>query len=128
MLLNMQYKTHNDTKGINVAGTSLRGAIDCSFDQLVEAFGNPMYDTSGDDKVKAEWYIEFDDGTTATIYDWKSNLDPKDNTDWHVGGFAKGNPTDNILSVLAMMALDKVVTGDDAPPLPNINFYSTSVH
>ena len=36
MLLNMQYKTHNDIKSINVTGTSLRGAIDCSFDQLFE--------------------------------------------------------------------------------------------
>jgi hypothetical protein len=114
MLLDMQYKTHNDTKGINVTGTSLHSAIECSFDQLVQAFGKPMYDTSGDDKVKAEWYVEFDDGVVATIYDWKSNLDPKDNTDWHIGGFAKGDPTNYVLAVLALFALDKVPTD---PPL-----------
>jgi len=117
MLLDMQYKTHNDTKGINVTGTSLHSAIECSFDQLVQAFGKPMYDTSGDDKVKAEWYVEFDDGVVATIYDWKSNLDPKDNTDWHIGGFAKTKPldtADHILSVLALFALDKLPTD---PPL-----------
>ena len=36
MLLDMQYKTHNDIKNINVTGTSFRGAIDCTFGQLVE--------------------------------------------------------------------------------------------
>ena len=108
MLMSMQYRTHNDTKNIDVAGTSLRDTIDCSFDQLVKAFGMPMFDASGDDKVKAEWHIEFDDGSIATIYDWKSNLDPRSNTDWHIGGFAKNNPKDNILSVLALIAMDNL--------------------
>lgn len=109
MLLDMQFKTHNDTGIVfNVSGTSLRDTIDCSFDQLVEAFGKPMYNNSGDDKVKAEWFVEFDDGTIATIYDWKSSLDPEDNTDWHIGGFPKTNPKDNVLSVLALHALDNL--------------------
>jgi len=113
MLMSMQYRTHNDTKNIDVTGTSLRGTIDCSFDQLVKAFGMPMFDTSGDEKVKAEWHIEFDDGTIATIYDWKSLIDPEKNTDWHIGGFAKGNPKDNVLSVLALIALDNMPMDND---------------
>ena len=83
------------------SGTSLRGKITASYDELVEVFGEPNIEAS--DKVFNEWGIEFrvpvdDDGmgdvddydtVQATIYDWKE-LDAYDSHvgkyEWHIGG------------------------------------------
>ena len=74
---------------------SLQGYIDTSYDTLVEKLGDP---TDGDgEKVDAEWLIEFDDKTFATIYNYKdgvnyngtSGLRVGDITDWHIGGVNK---------------------------------------
>jgi hypothetical protein len=88
------YKTHND-KHINCNMTCLQGYIVASYDRLVELFGEP---TEGDGyKVDAEWLVEFEDGTVATIYNWKNGINycgfdegyPVEViTDWHVGGHA----------------------------------------
>lgn len=59
--------------------------------QIEDAIGAPTY-LSNDprEKVTIEWGIQFDDGTTATIYDWKRysqkplGLDEKYR--WHIGG------------------------------------------
>ena len=64
----MTFKTHNDTD-INVDGTSLSAYVEATFDQLVEAFGEPEL---GGYKTDWEWAIEFDDGSVATIYNWKN--------------------------------------------------------
>ena len=65
-------------------GTSLQGYIDAHYFQLVETFGEPF---DGDMyKTQKEWSIEFADGTIATIYDWKKDCDPQNNTIWNVGG------------------------------------------
>lgn len=72
------------TKGINVNGTSLQGYITCSYDTLVEVFGEPM---EGDGyKTQAEWAGKSGD-TVFTIYDWKEEQDIYDVTDWHIGGY-----------------------------------------
>ena len=61
----MQHTTEQET-----AGTFLQGYITTTKADLVSVFGNPMeYDDA--DKVTIEWGIRFDDGTIATIYDWK---------------------------------------------------------
>lgn len=71
----------------------LQGRIDTSYDVLCETFGSP--NSEGDQyKVQVEWMIQFSDGTYATIYDWKMSeeynggdgVEPKDITDWHIGG------------------------------------------
>lgn len=80
--------THNPSS----SGTCLQGYVEASYDKLVEVFGHPTFDkTSGDEKVDFEWCLKFNDGTDATIYNWKdydgglyAQMAP-DYT-WHIGG------------------------------------------
>ena len=75
----------------SVSGTSLQGYIKTNYNDLVEVFGEPRYTSSGDDKVTAEWNLEFevdDEYVTATIYDWKLGETPFVEYDWHIGGFS----------------------------------------
>ncbi|CAB4133861.1 hypothetical protein UFOVP263_27 [uncultured Caudovirales phage] len=90
----MKFVTHN-TSDVNINGTSLQGYIQANYYDLVELFGEP---NSGDEyKIDAEWDILFEDGTVATIYNWKDGKNycgsdgfPVDDiTDWHIGGFNK---------------------------------------
>jgi hypothetical protein len=52
---------------------------------LVELFGKP--ETTPDTKVNVNWTIEFDEGSVASIYDWKTGIEPELNFIWNVGGF-----------------------------------------
>ena len=88
----MKYVTHND-ESIDVNGSCLQGYITAKYQDLVDAFGKP---TSSDGyKVDAEWEIKFEDGTIATIYNWKNGrnyngndgLDVEYITEWNIGGF-----------------------------------------
>ncbi len=80
-------------------GTGLLDAINISYRRLVELFGEPdHYQPDPDDnfisKVDAEWMLQFDDGTVATIYNYKNgeNYLAEDGvpveyiTDWNIGG------------------------------------------
>jgi hypothetical protein len=76
-------------------GSSLVGAINIEYSKLVSKFGEP---SKGDGyKVDAEWEIEFNDGTIATIYNYKSGKnylgnegeETEDIRDWHIGGFSE---------------------------------------
>ena len=64
-------------------GTSLQGYVTATYDQLVERFGEPE---GGGDKTTVEWCLAFEDGTIATIYDWKEYETPMYAYDWHIGG------------------------------------------
>ena len=87
-------------------GTSLKGHVTATFDQLVEKFGYPNMvndKTPQADKVWWEWCIDFydddklvpesdhmlTDSCVATIYDWKE-IGPSSARSgeyrWHVGG------------------------------------------
>ena len=67
-----------------VIGTSLRGAVDIGYSELVEKLGEP-HDTEGD-KTKAEWAFVVD-GVIVTIYDYKNHGRSLHSIrDWHVGG------------------------------------------
>lgn len=88
------YMTHND-KDINYNMSCLQGYITADYERLVELFGEP---TVGDEyKVDAVWIVEFEDGTVATMYNWKNGRnylghegDPVEViTRWNVGGFNK---------------------------------------
>ena len=60
----------NSTKEIETAGTFLQGYIETTKADLIRVFGSP--DEFGDGgKVTIEWGIRFEDGTIATVYDWK---------------------------------------------------------
>lgn len=75
--------------------TSLQGYVDASYKQIVKVFGKPG-DGDGE-KVDAEWEIIFEDGTVATIYNYKDGKNyngeegtkTEDITDWHIGGTDK---------------------------------------
>ena len=38
-------------------------------------------------KVQAEWDLVFQDGTVATIYDYKEDIPKEQVTNWHIGGY-----------------------------------------
>tara|TARA_B100000586_G_scaffold243595_1_gene198094 strand:- start:2020 stop:2421 length:402 start_codon:yes stop_codon:yes gene_type:complete len=66
-----QYITHNDMD-IDANGTHRMGSITAGYSLLCSLFGQPY---SGDDyKSDAMWDIEFEDGTVATIYNWKNGM------------------------------------------------------
>jgi hypothetical protein len=67
-----------------VNGTCLQGHIVTTYADLVEKFGAP---SEGDGyKTTAKWALEFEDGTVATIYDWKYGTTPMNKTEWNIGG------------------------------------------
>ena len=77
---------------VSTCGTCLQGEIDISYDELFEKLGNPV---AGDGyKVDAEWVLKFEDGTVATIYNYKDGknyngehgLETQDIRNWHIGG------------------------------------------
>jgi len=80
----MNYKLSNSTAV--ASGTCNVGYVKTTYDKLVEKLGEPAIVNSGDKKVNCEWIILFEDGTVATIYDWKQEKTPKDIYCWHVGG------------------------------------------
>ena len=90
----MNYKTHNQTR-IDINGTCLQGYIVSTYGTLVELFGHPT--ESDGYKVDWEWELRFEDGTVATIYNWKNgpNYCGRDGlhcdqiTEWHVGGHTR---------------------------------------
>ncbi len=83
-----------NSQSIKTSGSSLVGYVPTSYEELVNAFGEPSYtEPSGDGKVQKEWNLEFEleDGNyvVATIYDYcvgeRGYLEP--GYEWHVGGF-----------------------------------------
>ena len=65
--------------------SSYKGSVKTTYDRLVQVFGEPHLRDG--DKTTVEWVVEFDDGTVATIYDWKLSETPTYEYNWHVGGF-----------------------------------------
>lgn len=90
----MSFVTHNQAN-IGISGSCLQGYINASYSELRELFGEP---TDGDGyKVDAEWDLRFDDGTVATVYNWKdgpnycgeAGTPVQEIREWHVGGNTK---------------------------------------
>jgi hypothetical protein len=89
----MEFKTGNnlDTTG---TGSSLQGYVTTTRSALIQTFGMPTFTTDEDyEKVTTEWIIKFQDGTIATIYDWKRYEEgaPELNEvyEWHIGGYSE---------------------------------------
>jgi hypothetical protein len=80
---NMKFTVDHD----GVPGSGLVGFVETTYAKLVKCFGEPA--PGAEWKVTAEWRIEFEDGTVASIYDWKVQKTPKQTYDWHVGGNGK---------------------------------------
>jgi hypothetical protein len=89
------------TNDANVNMTSLKGSVLTTFAKLVEVFGQPDLgpDDFGLDKTTCEWHLVFEDGTVATIYDWKLDSTPFYEYDWHIGG-RSAEAVDRVLEVL----------------------------
>ena len=76
---------------VNIAGTSLQGYVRTDYNTLISVFGAPtIYNEDPTDKTTREWWILFENGVTATIYDWKRyEMGAPGGTlmmDWNVGG------------------------------------------
>jgi hypothetical protein len=87
------------TNDIETMGTCGQGYIfDVTRAEIEAVFGKPAYDEaveefSGDGKVTVEWTLGFEDGTIATIYDWKryelGTPAMDERIDWNIGGNSK---------------------------------------
>ena len=109
---------------IETAGSHGIGVIEASYNMIKTAFGDPC--GSDDYKVQVEWAIQFEDGTIATIYDWKQGdlYNGEGNgthfskvEEWHIGGF-NDKAELRVLEVLTGIQ-DMVNTGtplEDIPP------------
>lgn len=97
-------------RGGDIAGLSMQGCAPFSYDRIVEVFGEPD-PGSGDDKAAFIWVITFEDGTVASIYDYKASSlyderlpSPEQMKEafqgWHIGG--KGWPAVHLV-VRALM-------------------------
>lgn len=81
-----------------IYGTSLQGEISTTKAQLIETFGAPNWESTFDptfhtgEKVTIEWAMVFEDGTLATIYDWKRYEEGTPDIDeiysYHIGGMS----------------------------------------
>ena len=90
------------TKATEANGTHLQGNVGATYQELVEVFGEPIrYDSDGtthmNNKTDAEWRISFEDGTVATIYNYKNGLNylgaegkrVNEISMWNVGGHSE---------------------------------------
>jgi hypothetical protein len=77
------------TENVSIDGTWLQGYMTATRREIEITFGEPYLWGEGD-KVTTEWAIQFDDGTIATIYDWKRYemgapaMDER--IEWNIGG------------------------------------------
>ena len=79
------------------AGSSLKGYMRATYEEVVSCFGNPTAVMG--DKTTVEWDVEIraeDDDEVeysifATIYDWKRNsrYAPEGEYEWHIGGWSE---------------------------------------
>ena len=76
------------TNRANANMTGLKGEFPITYAELVEIFGAPDVGPNADlDKSSCEWALQFEDGTVATIYDWKcGRWTPMNEYSWHIGG------------------------------------------
>jgi len=90
----MQFK-----RNAEMNGTFLQGGVTAPYSKIVGVFGEPE---AGDEyKCAFTWSMEFEDGTVATLYDWKETslynpdyphpdtLKVRSAVDWHIGGHDK---------------------------------------
>ena len=86
----MPFSTNTHTVAIekNEDSYGRMGYLNESYSTLVEMFGQPKNPDKDGHIIKttAEWMILFNDGTLATIYNYKDDTPPEQNTFWHIGG------------------------------------------
>ncbi len=93
-------KFENDS---NINGTSWKGEVRTTFAELVKTFGAPDDGPDADlDKVTCCWRLKFEDGTIASIYDWKTDYTPMGSYLWHIGGHSPA-AVDRVLEALNLI-------------------------
>lgn len=116
-------RTFTNDKSINIAGTMLQGYLpDTGYRQLVTAFGEPTVGESDDGKTRVEWWLRFDDGEIATVYDYKAyDVPVVDLTHWHVGG-TRPDVVDYVQEAVQNAVTDRApsvaLSVTDQPPTP----------
>lgn len=100
----MNKKIKVNQNDIPWSGTGRVGFVNTTYDVLVKALGEPITDI---EKSTAHWNIQSEDGTVATIYDWKEWTTPMCEYEWHVGGHSS-----KALSLVESI-LDIKMEGDD---------------
>lgn len=70
-----------------IIGTGFQGYLPegTRYKEIIRAFGEPQRAGTEDGKIKVQWRGKIN-GLVFTIYDYKSDLTPGQNTDWHIGG------------------------------------------
>ena len=89
------YRTETKPHLMDINGSCYQGEVFAKYHRLVELFGEP-HEYFDDYKCDAEWYVEFDDGVVATIYNWKNGRNyngfdaphVEDIVEWNIGGFS----------------------------------------
>lgn len=87
----MKLKAINEPS-ININGTSLKGYVITTREELTRAFGEPRQYTGDEEKVRFEWRLQFETDSSdivATVYDWKNYnyiLFRDEVYQWHIGG------------------------------------------
>ena len=91
------------TNGANINMTGLKGEFPITFAELCEIFGQPKYGPNCRDldKTTCEWALTFEDGTIATIYDYKTDWTPMGEYEWHIGGHSEA-AVDRVVDTIAM--------------------------
>jgi hypothetical protein len=83
------------TKDVEIGGTHGQGSIIATREEMMKTFGAPTYcEWDSGDKTTIEWDVKFNDGTIATIYDWKRCYYGEENDpiglfeefEWNIGG------------------------------------------
>jgi hypothetical protein len=82
-------KVFTESNVPSTSGSSKKGYIQATYNQLVKVLGEPTHPTpSGDNKVQKEWVVKFN-GDMFTIYDWKTydaEYTMNHLKEFHVGG------------------------------------------
>lgn len=74
-------------------GTHLQGYVGANYAELVGTLGQPLADDF-DGKADAVWMLVFEDGTVASVYNYKDGRNylgdegtpTEEIRDWHIGG------------------------------------------
>ena len=65
-------KVFDEMDAPDTSGTSLKGYVNATYDELFDLLGEPTFnEESGDGKVQVEWNVKYLD-EVFTIYDWKT--------------------------------------------------------